>query len=156
MGLPIKMQFAINVCGLPRVLWAAVCAAFDKLRGIHGTFYKMLGEEVRGLDGFYGRDIPYYEHMGVRVPSEPDKVCDEVFEKTGIVLMVVDANDLDQELLGKSAQLKDWTREELLALIQDNPAGQDLELTPFILIRELREGEEPPARTASGEEASEA
>ena len=24
MGLPIKMQFAINVCGLPRVLWAAV------------------------------------------------------------------------------------------------------------------------------------
>ncbi len=156
MGLPIKMQFAINVCGLPRVLWAAVCAAFDKLRGIHGTFYKMLGEEVRGLDGFYGRDIPYYEHMGVRVPSEPDKVCDEVFEKTGIVLMVVDANDLDQELLGKSTQLKDWTREELLALIQDNPAGQDLELTPFILIRELREGEEPPARTASGEEASEA
>ena len=23
MGLPVKMQFAINVCGLPRVLWAA-------------------------------------------------------------------------------------------------------------------------------------
>lgn len=143
MGLPIKMQFAINVCGLPRVLWAAICAGFDKLRGIHGTFYRMLGEEVRGLDGFYGRDIPYYEHMGVRVPAEPDKVCDEIYEKTGVVFMVVDANDLDQELLGKGEQLKDWTKEELLSLIRDNPAGQDLELTPFILIREVKD--EPEA-----------
>ncbi|MEG2119116.1 MAG: F420-0--gamma-glutamyl ligase, partial [Pseudoflavonifractor sp.] len=39
MGLPVKMQFAINVCGLGRVLWAAICAALDKLRGVHGTFY---------------------------------------------------------------------------------------------------------------------
>lgn len=139
MGLPVKMQFAINHCGLGKVLWAAVCAGFDKLRGVHGTFYNMLDGEVRGLDGFYGRDIPEYEHMGVRIPSEPEKVCDEVYEKTGIVMMIVDANDLSVELLGKGAQLRDWSEEQLLALIADNPAGQDRQLTPFILIREVSE-----------------
>ena len=76
MGLPVKMQFAINICGLPKVLWAAFRAAIDKLRGVHGTFYNILGTEVSGLDGFYGHDIPEYEHMGVRVPENPDGVCD--------------------------------------------------------------------------------
>ena len=137
MGLPTKMQFAINQCGLGRVLWAAIRAGFDKLRGVRGTFYRLLGEEVRGLDGFYGEDIPEYAHMGVRVPSEPDKVCDEVFEKTGVMMMIVDANDLDVELLGRCGQLKDRNPDQLSALIADNPAGQGRQLTPFILIREI-------------------
>lgn len=134
MGLPVKMQFAINVCGLPKILWAAFRAAVDKLRGIHGTFYRIAGVEVSGLDGFYGHDIPEYEHMGVRVPENPNGVCDEIFEKTGIVSMIVDANDLDVELLGQCAQLR-HSPQELLDLIRDNPAGQDRQLTPFILIR---------------------
>ena len=139
MGLPVKMQFAINICGLPKVLWAAVCAGFGKLFGKRGVFYDMLGEEVTGLDGFYGEEIPEYEHMGVRVPSHPEKVCDEVFEKTCVVMMIVDANDLNVELLGKGEQLRSWSREALLALIRDNPAGQDRQLTPFVLIREVTE-----------------
>ncbi len=139
MGLPVKMQFAINVCGTGRVIWAAICAGFGKLVGKKGVFYDMLGEEVKGLDGFYGRDIPEYEHMGVRVPENPDAVCDEIYEKCGIVLMIVDANDLTVDLLGKSSRLKDWTEKQLLDLIRDNPAGQDRQLTPFILIRKKAE-----------------
>ena len=83
MGLPIKMQFAINVCGLPKILWAAFRAAIDKLRGVRGTFYRIAGLEVSGLDGFYGEDIPEYEHMGVRIPENPAGACDEIYEKTG-------------------------------------------------------------------------
>lgn len=139
MGLPIKMQFAINVCGLGKVIWAAVCAGVGKLFGKHGVFYEMLGEEVSGLDGFYGEDIPEYEHMGVRVPRDPGKVCDEVYEKTGVVMMIVDANDLNVELLGRGKQLRDYTTEQLLDLIRDNPAGQDRQLTPFVLIRKVKE-----------------
>ena len=97
----------------------------------------MLDDEVRGLDGFWGSDIPEYAHIGIRIPSKPDKVCDEVYQKTGIVMMVVDANDLTVELLGKSEQLQNWPDSQLLALIVDNPAGQDRQLTPFILIREI-------------------
>ena len=135
MGLPVKMQFAINTCGLGPVLKAAVCAGADKLRGVHGTFYSMLDPEVRGLDGFFGRDIPEYAHLGIRIPSQPDRVCDEVYEKTGVVMMIVDANDLTAELLGKAKGLRGWTDAQLLALIADNLAGQDRQLTPFILIR---------------------
>ena len=137
MGLPTKMQFAINLCGLPKVIWAAVCAAFGKVFGKKGVFYDMLGEEVTGLDGFYGEDIPAYAHMGVRVPENPAGVCDEVFEKTGVVMMIVDANDLNVALLGKGQALADWSTEDLLGLIRDNPAGQGTELTPFILIRSV-------------------
>ncbi|SBW12639.1 conserved hypothetical protein [uncultured Eubacteriales bacterium] len=136
MGLPVKMQFAINVCGLGKVLWAAVCAAFDKLRGKKGTFYVMLGQEVSGLDGFYGHEIPEYAHMGVRIPENPAGVCDEIYEKTGILSMIVDANDLNVEMLGHCASLTQSDK-ELLNLIRDNPAGQDRQLTPFILIREV-------------------
>ena len=128
------MQFAINVCGLPKILWAAFRAAIDKLRGVHGTFYRIAGLEVSGLDGFYGEDIPEYEHMGVRIPENPAGVCDEIYEKTGIVSMIVDANDLNVEMLGHCSQLKE-SDGELLELIRDNPAGQDRQLTPFILIR---------------------
>lgn len=152
MGLPVKMQFAINVCGLGKVLWAAVCAAFDKLRGKKGTFYVMLGTEVSGLDGFYGHEIPEYEHMGVRIPENPAGVCDEIFEKTGIVSMIVDANDLNVEMLGHCSKLT-GTDDELLALIKDNPAGQDRQLTPFILIREVKEEAPAPAEEALAADA---
>lgn len=147
MGLPVKMQFAINVCGLRKVLWAAFRAALDKLRGVHGTFYNMLGQEVSGLDGFYGHEIPEYTHMGVRIPDDPAGVCDEIYEKTGIVSMIVDANDLNVEMLGHCSRLSQ-SDDELLALIADNPAGQDRQLTPFILIREVCADEAVPAADA--------
>ncbi len=136
MGLPEKMQFAINYCGLGKVLLASVCAGFDTIRGIHGTFYKMLGREIRGLDGFYGEDIPEYAHIGIRIPSEPDRVCDEVWLKTGVVMAIVDANDLGIELLGKSVPLHGCPEAALLDLVADNPAGQSCQFTPFILVRE--------------------
>ena len=139
MGLPTKMQFAINHCGLPKVIWAAICAAVGKVFRKKGIFYDMLGTEVTGLDGFYGEDIPAYAHMGVRVPENPAGVCDEVFEKTGVVMMIVDANDLNVALLGKGQALADWPDDDLLGLIRDNPAGQGQQLTPFILIRPLAE-----------------
>lgn len=137
-GLPEKMQFAISHCGLGKVLWAALRSALDKLRGVHGTFYRLLGPEISGLDGFYGKDIPEYAHMGVRIPADPGGVCDEVYEKTGVVMIIVDANDLNVELLGKASVLTE-TDADLLAMVSDNPAGQSAQLTPFILIREVKE-----------------
>lgn len=51
--------------------------------------------------------------------------------------MIVDANDLGQEILGRSSDIE-LSEEELLGLIKDNPAGQGKELTPIILIREKK------------------
>ena len=55
-------------------------------------------------------------------------------DKYGISCMIVDANDLGQEILGHSDDIK-LSEEELKGLIKDNPSGQGKELTPLILIR---------------------
>lgn len=137
-GLPEKMQFAINHCGSMKVLWAAFRAAIDKLRGKKGTFYEITGPEITGLDGFYGRDIEAYADIGIRIPENPDGVCDEIFEKTGVKMMVVDANALTQEVLGKAKAIEE-PESILVGMIKDNPAGQEKQLTPFILIREAKD-----------------
>ena len=110
MGLPVKMQFALDQEGRARVLWAALRAGLDKLRGIHGTFYRLL----------------------------PDRLCDQVDEKTGVQSYIVDANGLGVELMGKSSGItapETWLTE----VIRDNPAGQEEQMTPFILVRRLRD-----------------
>lgn len=151
-GVPQKMQFAINHCGALKVLWAAFRAALDKLRGVKGTFYRITGPEVAGLDGFYGHDIEEYAHMGIRIPENPDKVCDEIYEKTGVVAMIVDANAISQEVLGKASALQEEIA-TLEKIIGDNPAGQEKQLTPFILIREVKETVEALEEQASEEDA---
>lgn len=143
MGTPIKMQFAINEVGGLKILWYAIRAAFDKLRGIKGTFYRLAGPEVTGLDGFYGHDIEEYAHMGIRIPADPGGVCDRVFEETGIKSMIVDANAISVDVLGKTHQLDEIADETLVAMIRDNPAGQMKQLTPFILVREVSPAAEP-------------
>lgn len=146
MGLPVKMQFALDQEGRGKVLWAAFRAGLDKLRGVRGTFYRLLGPEIRGLDGFYGGDIPAYADLGIRIPAEPDKLCDQVYEETGIVSYIVDANGLGVELLGKASVIR-ASEEWLTGVIRDNPAGQESQLTPFILVRKKSREERNPADT---------
>lgn len=150
-GVPEKMQFAIKHCGLPKVLWAAFRAAVDKLRGIKGTFYRITGPEVSGLDGFYGHDIEEYANMGIRIPEDPDGVCDEIFEKTGVLSMVVDANAISQDVLGKASAIEK-PMAELEGMIRDNPAGQETQMTPFILIREVTKPEQAEEAAAEAGE----
>lgn len=135
---PYKMQFAINEVGAARVIWATVCAGVGKLLGRRGVFYEMVGQEVSGLDGFYDHEFEEYGEYGIRIPAEPDRVCDEVEAETGVQMMIVDANDLNVEILGHASSI-DLGEDTLKALIADNPAGQSRELTPFILIRPLPE-----------------
>ena len=142
MGLPVKMQFAINERGALFVLWAAFCAGVAKLFGKRGVFYEMVGQEVSGLDGFYDHEFQEYGEFGIRIPENPGKVCDEIEAATGVQAMIVDANDLNVEILGKASSVT-LDDETLKGLIRDNPAGQSRELTPFILIREVKEERAP-------------
>lgn len=134
-GETIKMQYAIEKVGLLKVLWASFASAITKLFGKKGVFYKIVGQEVSGLDGFYDHVWAEYRDIGIENPENPDKVCNEIKETLGISCMIVDANDLGQELLGTSDDIKE-RHEELLGMVKDNPAGQGREQTPIILIRE--------------------
>lgn len=143
-GNPYKMQIAINNAGLLRILFAAVCAAIGKLFGIRGVFYKIAGNGVSGIDGFCRDAFDYYMDKGILNPDKPNDVCDEIKEKLGIDCMIVDANDLGVEILGKSSSIG-YTEEELKGMIKDNPAGQANQQTPMILIREQKQLESDAA-----------
>ncbi len=136
-GETIKMQYAIDTVGLLKVLWASVASAVTKIFGKRGVFYEIVGQEVSGLDGFYDHVWKEYGDIGIKIPENPSGVCNEIKEKLGISCMIVDANDLGQEVLGYSSDIK-LSKQELKDLIKDNPSGQGKELTPIILIREKK------------------
>ena len=133
-GESIKMQYAINKVGVLKVIFASFVSGITKLIGIKGMFYRIVGQEVSGLDGFYGHVWEEYTDIGIELPENPNMVCDEIKEKLGISCMIVDSNDLGQEILGKSNDII-LNYQELKELIRDNPAGQGKEQTPIILIR---------------------
>lgn len=131
---PYKMQFAIDLCGRIKVIFAAIIAGIGKLFHKKGIFYKIVGTEVSGLDGFYDKVFKEYGEFGIRIPENSTGVCNEIYEKLGIKAMIVDANDIEIQILGKVDTIE---KEDqfLKKVIKDNPAGQSKQLTPFILIR---------------------
>ena len=135
-GMPINMQYAINKVGRSRVLLASLLGGFCKLFGIKGVFYRIVGREVAGLDGFYDGAWEEYRDVGIEIPNDPCGVCREIREKLGISCMIVDANDFGQVILGKSDDIE-LDERTLTAIIRDNPAGQGKQCTPLILIRKV-------------------
>ena len=147
MDQPYKLQLAIDLCGLPRILLAVFCSAVTKLVGIHGMFYRIAGHEVAGIDGFYPDSaFALYRDIALLNPVTPAKVCREIEKECGVRCMIVDANDLNVEILGKSDSLSDVSDEELSSIIRDNPAGQADERTPFILLRQRKIRKEAAAK----------
>ena len=134
---PYKLQLAINMVGAPRVVFAAIASAVTKLFGVKGVFYKIVGKGVAGIDGFYYRSsFERYKSLALINPTNPVELCDEIKQKTGIPVVLMDANDLQRDQLGKSDGFP-LTDEEIQDAMQDNPSGQGGELTPLILIRPL-------------------
>ncbi len=135
MDEPYKLQLAIDLAGLPRILFACFCHVIGKLFGKKGVFYKVAGHGIAGIDGFYSHSsFDVYKTMAILNPREPDKVCAEIGRETGINCYIVDANDLEREILG-GPEKRPVSDEVFLEMIRDNPAGQSDELTPLILIR---------------------
>ena len=137
MHQPYKMQLTIEICGLPRVLLAAAVSAVTRPFGVRGLFYKICGHGVAGIDGFYpDSSFEQYHTMGVINPEHPVELCDALYAATGVPVVVMDANDFDQNQLGKGTDFP-LTDDQIQDAMRDNPSGQGDELTPFILIRPL-------------------
>ena len=135
MDEPYKLQLAIKLAGLPRILVASFCSAVTKLFGKKGVFYKIAGHGIDGIDGFYlGSSFPEYHNIALLNPIDPNGVCREIEEKTGTHCVLVDANDFSIEIFGRSPSLR-LSDEDVLVILKDNPAGQSDELTPLILLR---------------------
>lgn len=134
---PYKLQLVINACGLPRVLLAAFLSAVTRPFGIRGVFYKVCGKGVAGIDGFYQRsDFKVYHDLALINNDNADELCTDLYEKTGIPVVLMDANDFDQNILGKSEGFP-LSDQQIQEALHDNPSGQGDELTPLILVRPL-------------------
>lgn len=134
---PYKLQLIIDICGLPRVLFAAVLSALTKFFGIRGVFWRVCGHGVSGIDGFYPySSFEIYKNLALINPENPDELCEDLFRKTGIPVALLDANDIDIHQLGKNRTFP-LTDAQIQDALADNPSGQADELTPFILIRPL-------------------
>ena len=137
-----KLQLMIDINGSLKVLIAAFIGMIGKLIVKRGLFYEIVGVESAGIDGFYEHSaFNEYHTMATLTPKHPHQVCKRIEDKTGIPAMVVDANDIDVVILGKSPVLKNIADKHLADYIKDNPAGQDDECTPFILIRDIGDEE---------------
>lgn len=133
-GMAINMQYAINKVGLFKVLLASIIGGICKIVGIKGVFYRIVGQEVSGLDGFYDGAWKEYKDIGIEIPENSNLVCNEIKNKLGMSSMIVDSNDFGQVILGKSNDIK-IDDGILKQIIRDNPAGQGKQRTPIILIR---------------------
>ena len=132
-GNVYKMQLAIKLAGLPRILFAAACSAITKPFGMKGVFYIVAGHDINGIDGFYGEAFEEYASLGILNPEDPDGVCQEIEHKLGITCAIVDANDIGCNVLGNSKKFP-LSEEQVRYILKDNPAGQGDECTPFILL----------------------
>ncbi len=144
LGMPCTMELAIREIGLLKILLAAVCAAVTKLFGIHGVFYQILGEQARAIDGPCDYTIPPYNRYAKLAPSRPNEVAKELAAHIGVKVVIIDANDLGVEVLGRS-HFDEIDIDFCKEVFRDNPLAQGDEQTPLCILRRVRQEDVSPA-----------
>ena len=131
LSVPEKMEYVVRTVGLRRVIPAAIGGAVTRPLGMHGTFYRIAGPVARDVDG--GR--PPYEH--VLFPPLDTKVaqgiCADLERALDIGVSIVDLNDFGGSI--RAVSPRSLSEETLAAVLSDNPLGQRLTSTPFVLVR---------------------
>lgn len=138
LGSPYTMQLAIEDVGVFRILLGCLAAAVTKPFGIRGVFYKVCGYKAAAIDGPCDYTLPPYNHYAKKAPLKPMEVARDIAKKLGNEFIIIDANDLDVNILGKSADA--LTDEFLIAAFKDNPLGQTSEQTPLGILRKQSNG----------------
>lgn len=133
LGSPYTMQLALEDVGIPRILLGCVAAALTKPFGVRGVFYKVCGKKAYAIDGPCDYTLPPYNKYAKKAPLKPNKVAREMKNKLGNEFIVLDANDLNVDILGKSSKSLD--DKFLKALFKDNPLGQSSQQTPIAIVR---------------------
>ncbi|MDR0416966.1 MAG: asparagine synthase (glutamine-hydrolyzing), partial [Propionibacteriaceae bacterium] len=153
LGSPFTMQLAIQEVGLPRILLAAAGGALGKLVGRRGLFYTLVGSDVRAIDGPTEYSV-YPANVSAKLaPKDPDAVARRLSARLRSLLpepyaaqfggvVVIDANDIGQNVLGTDAAA---SRRHLESAFADNPLGQEGQQTPLAVVFERGPAAAPPA-----------
>lgn len=145
LGSPATMELAIREAGLGRILLATIAGAFGKLIGKKGWFYIMAGADVRAIDGPTEYSV-YPANVSAKLPpKDPAMVAEQLstairhakisekYKKMFNGTVVIDANDIGRNVLGKDASGDNEKFEEMFA---DNPLGQARQRTPLSIVVE--------------------
>jgi hypothetical protein len=132
-GIPDKMQAAIDLVGLPRIMFAAACAAVARLFRRRGVFYEITGHGVAEIDGTRKQSFEPLIRLIVYGPADGDATAEAIKKRAGCEAAIIDAGDYGNcDCLGRSAGV---AREDVERWCTDNPLGQQLEQTPLGLLR---------------------
>ncbi|MFP5224015.1 MAG: coenzyme F420-0:L-glutamate ligase [Actinomycetota bacterium] len=133
LGSPWTMELALREVGRPRMLLAAAAAALTKPFGVKGVFYRVAGPQARAVDGPCDYTLPPYNEYATLGPADPDRAAQLIADRVGLPVVIIDANDLGVDVLGRSKDAPDDAFCE--AVFRDNPLGQASQRTPIALVR---------------------
>ena len=134
-GSPYTMELAIQEAGVVRMLFAAFVSAITKPFGARGVFYRVVGNRINAIDGPCDYTLSPFGKYAKLGPKDPDLVAQALSHVTHTPVVILDANDLGVEILGKSTpSLKNAY---LKGLFRDNPLGQSDEQTPMAIVRKI-------------------
>jgi tetratricopeptide (TPR) repeat protein len=131
---PAGMQGAILEAGRAKVLLGAAAGAAGKLVGKRGWFYRVAGPGAAMIDDVAAA-LPPHDHHLLFGPGRPDQLSEDLSAALGCHVCVVDANHLTGAwVVGASAGVdRKWVEK----VLSDNPAGNEDEQTPIVLIRKI-------------------
>ena len=131
LAVPEKMEYVVRTVGFRRIIPATIGCALTRPFGMHGTFYRIAGSIARDVDG--GR--PPYEN--VLFPPLDAKtaqtICADLERALDIGVSIVDLNDFGGSI--RAVSPRSLSAETLASVLSDNPLGQRLTSTPFVLVR---------------------
>jgi F420-0:gamma-glutamyl ligase len=129
--VPEKMEYVVRTVGYGRIITAAMATAFTRPFGMHGPFYRIAGSVARDVDG--GR--PPYEHV-LFPPLDAkvaEQICVDLERALDVGVSIVDLNDYGGSI--RAVSPRSLAAETLATVLNDNPLGQRLTSTPFVLVR---------------------
>ena len=131
---PEGMQGAIMESGRLRVVAGAVAGGVGKVLGRKGWFYRVAGPAAAMIDDVAGC-LPPHDHHVIFGPAEPDAVATALARDLGCEVAIVDANHRSGAWVVGSSDGVDRTW--LSGVLNDNPAGNEDEQTPVVIVRRL-------------------
>lgn len=132
LATPAAMQLALNEVGAWRVLLGTAAAGLGRLVGRRGDFYRVAGSELKLIDDIAGT-MPPFDDCIVLGPQDPEGTARRLAQELGVGIALVDVNDLGcVDILGASEGVD---RALVTRLLGDNPAGNDDQQTPFVILR---------------------
>ncbi len=130
---PYSMECAIRESGALRILLASLVSAITKLFGRRGDFYRVAGIQARMIDAPGTAGLKQYLDCVILGPKDPEKVTQDLADKIGVNVAIVDVNDITGCWVVSASKGSDIKLIE--EALDDNPAGQGDACTPIIIVR---------------------